>query len=149
AVPTMTIGSSTVGVIALLAAEGFRISRHRTCASNAGSIAPRSTRPLALEQPLGATSSRLFEQLAPDQPAANLAGARTDLVQLGIAQQSSRREVIDVAVAAQQLHRIERDLRRLLGGEEDGAGSVLARGLAPIAGLGHRINVGATGIHGR
>src|SRR5262245_33690834 len=125
----MTIGSSTVGVIALTRSKRFYDQPPSNTASNAGSIAPHSTRLSALEQPLRARSSRLFEQLAPDQPAANLAGARADLVQFGIAQQSSRREVIDVAIAAQQLHRIERDLRRLLGGEQDGAGGVLARGL--------------------
>src|SRR5262245_60244184 len=44
--------------------------------------------------------SRLLEQLAADEPAPNLRCAGADLVELGIAQQTPRRVVVDVAVAA-------------------------------------------------
>src|SRR3954454_19989114 len=59
---------------------------------------------------------RLVEQLPSDQHAADFAGAGADLVQFCVAQQSSRRIVVDVAVAAEQLDRIERALRRLFRG---------------------------------
>src|SRR5229473_463678 len=46
--------------------------------------------------------ARLREELPPDQHA-DLRGAGADLVELGVAQQPARREVVDVAVAAQRL----------------------------------------------
>src|SRR4051812_23587526 len=79
---------------------------------------------------------RLLEQLAADQPAADLRGAGADLVELGVAQQAAGRVVIDVAVAAQTLDRLEGHPGRLLGGVENAAGGVLARGFAAIARLG-------------
>ena len=57
-----------------------------------------------------AASRRLAEQLAADQHAADLAGAGADLVELGVAQQPPGRVVVDVAVAAEDLDRVERDL---------------------------------------
>src|SRR4051812_37237624 len=83
--------------------------------------------------------SRLLEQFPADQHASNLAGAGADLVELGVAQQPPGRIVVDIAVAAEQLDGVERALRRLLGGIENGACRILARGLAAIAGLGHRV----------
>ena len=91
---------------------------------------------------------RLREQLAADQHAADLAGAGADLVELGVAQQAARRVVVDVAVAAEQLDRVERHLGGLLGRVEDGAGGVLAGRLAAVAGLGDRIDIGLGRIHG-
>src|SRR4051795_5011880 len=91
--------------------------------------------------------SRLREQLAADQHAADLAGAGADLVELGVAQQAAGRVVVDIAVAAQQLDRVERTLRGLLGRVEDGAGGVLARGLAAVAGLGDGVYISLAGIH--
>ena len=52
--------------------------------------------------------SRLVEQFAADQHAADLAGAGADLVELGVAQQAPGRIVVDVAVAAEHLDRFER-----------------------------------------
>src|SRR5262245_62295008 len=95
-----------------------------------------------------ASLGRLLEQLASDQHPADLAGAGADLVELGVAQQAARRVIVDIAVAAEELDRIERDLRRLLARIQDGAGRVLARGLALIARLGHRIDVGLARVHG-
>src|ERR1700682_6312077 len=46
-------------------------------------------------------SDRSFEELAPDEHAADLVGAGADVVELGIAQQPARGEFVDVAVAAQ------------------------------------------------
>src|SRR5436305_11704940 len=85
--------------------------------------------------------SRLREQLAADQHAADLAGAGADLVELGVSQQAAGRIVVDVTVAAQQLDRVERHHGRLLGGIEDGPGGILARGLAAVAGLGDGIYI--------
>src|SRR5712691_8275996 len=79
-------------------------------------------------------SFRLLENLPPDQHAPDLAGAGADLVELGVAQQAPGREVVDVAVAAQALDRLERHPGPLLGGEQDGAGRVLPGGLAAVAG---------------
>src|ERR1700733_10144754 len=59
-------------------------------------------------------SGCLAEQFAADQHAADFAGAGADFVELGVAQQASGRIVVDIAVAAEQLDRIKRALRRLL-----------------------------------
>src|SRR5436305_4011667 len=95
--------------------------------------------------------SRLREQLAADQHAADFGGAGADLVELGVAQQAAGRIVVDVAVAAQYLDRIERDPRRALGGVEDGAGGVLASRLTAVASPRHGIDIGPAsarrGIH--
>src|SRR5262245_35446756 len=116
AMPTMTMGSSAVAVMSLL------------CPSGVGNcLLPRSNRwsrpwarpAAAIAAPIAATwpaLGRLFEQLAADQPAADLAGAGADFVEFGVAQQAARREIIDVTVATEELYRIERDLRRLFGG---------------------------------
>src|SRR5689334_16782669 len=54
-------------------------------------------------------SPRLLEDLPADQHPADLAGAGADLVELGVAQQAAGRVVVDVAVAAETLDRVERD----------------------------------------
>src|SRR3546814_7974001 len=63
------------------------------------------------------------------------------LVELGIAQQAARRIVVDIAVAAQRLDGLQRHPGRLLGGEENRPGGVLARGPAAVAGSCHRVDV--------
>src|ERR1700758_4669535 len=80
------------------------------------------------DHPLG----RLLEQFPPDQHAADLAGSGADLVELCVAQEPARGIVVDIAVAAEQLDRIERDLCRLLRGIEDRTRRVLTRGCAPV-----------------
>src|SRR5687768_13755011 len=97
---------------------------------------------VAVKPSVGTTSSRLREQLAADQHAADLAGAGADFVELGVAQEPAGRIVVDVAVAAQKLDGVERDQRRLLGGVEDGTGRILARDLAAVAGLGDGVHLG-------
>src|SRR5215470_10845001 len=92
-------------------------------------------------------SPRLLEQLPADQHAPDLAGAGADLVELGVAQIASGRVVVDVAVAAEQLYGIERDLGGVLGGVEDRAGGVLAGGFAAVAGFRHGIDVRLAGVH--
>src|SRR5712691_13149808 len=87
--------------------------------------------------------SSLLENLPPDQEPPDLAGAGADLVELGVAQQAPGRKLVDVAVAAQELDGVERDLGGLLRREQDRARRVLARGLAAVAGLGDGIDVGA------
>src|SRR6476646_9648715 len=92
-------------------------------------------------------SARFLEQLSADQHAPDLTRPRPDLVELGIAQVSPGRIVVDVAVAAEELNRVERHLGGVLGGVEDGAGGVLARGLAAIARLGDGIDIGLARVH--
>lgn len=46
----------------------------------------------------------LLKEFASDEHAPNLGRARTDLIQLGVAQQTARRILVDVAVAAQDLN---------------------------------------------
>src|SRR6516225_957720 len=102
-----------------------------------------STRP-----PLIARSHRLGEQLAPDQHAADLAGAGADLVELGVAPQAAQRVLVDVAVAAEDLHALAGHPRRLLGGPEDDRGAVLAHlphmpGAEHVEVLGHGVGEAA------
>ena len=94
-------------------------------------------------------SRGLLEQLAPDEHPADLGGAGTDLVELGVAQQPPGRELVDVAVAAEELDGVEGDRGGLLGRVQNAARRVLARGLAAIAGRGDRVHVGAARVHRR
>src|ERR1700749_2365295 len=89
--------------------------------------------------------SRLLEQFPADQHTANFGRAGADFIELGVAQQAAGGVIVDIAVAAEQLDRIERALCRFFGGIENGAGSVFARGLAAVAGFRHCIDVGARG----
>src|SRR5258706_6544143 len=91
---------------------------------------------------------RLLEEFAADQPAADLRGAGADLVELGVAQQPAGGVVVDGAVAAQALDRLERHPCRLLGRVENAAGGVLALGLAPAPPPGDRVNGGPVGAAG-
>src|SRR5438445_10077964 len=68
----------------------------------------------------------LRHDLAADQPAADFAGAGADLIELGVAQQPAGRIVVDIAVTAKQLQRVERHLRCLFSGEQHAAGGILA-----------------------
>src|SRR5690242_3447046 len=109
------------------------------------SLARRCTRqPLLYHQnKMCGLVSRLLEQLAADQPAADFRRACADLVKLGIAQKPTGRIVVDVTVAAEALHRLKRHPGALFRSVEDRAGRILARGLAAVAGARHRIDVGA------
>src|SRR5580658_6418300 len=89
---------------------------------------------------------RLLEDLAADQHAADFRGAGADFVELGVAQQPAGREVVDVAVAAEDLDGFERHPGRAFGGVEDRAGGIFARSLAAVAGLRHRIDVSLAGV---
>src|SRR4051812_10984025 len=60
----------------------------------------------------------LFENLPADQHAADFAGAGADLVELGVAQEPPTGEIVDIAVAAQTLDRLQRHPGRALGGVE-------------------------------
>src|SRR5258708_948637 len=79
-------------------------------------------------------SNRFFEKLAPDQHAADLVGAGADVVELGVPEQSSGGKVVDVAVAAHRLDRLERHLHGVLGRKQQARRCVLARG-APAPGV--------------
>src|SRR5918994_1601400 len=96
-------------------------------------------------QPQGG-SGGFLEQLTTDQHAADFTGAGADLVKLGVTQQPTGRVFVDVAVAAQKLDRVELHLGRGLGGEQDGAGRVLACRLATVAGASDGVDIGAAGV---
>src|SRR5438105_471311 len=83
------------------------------------------------------------EELAADQPAADFGRAGADLVELGVAPQAPGRCLVDVAHAAERLDRLAGHPRCLFRRVQDSAGRILARGLTPIEGLAHRIDVGA------
>src|SRR6266852_5134940 len=105
-------------------------------------------------------SIRFFEELTPDEHAADLVGAGADVVELRVAKQPSGGEFVDVAVAAEGLDRFERDLHGALGSEKEARRGVLARG-APAAlvervrdaiaegarGLQLRVHVGNLALH--
>src|SRR5574337_985683 len=119
-------------------------------------ICPRSPTRLAtiaqVRQAAGtAASQRLGKQLAADQHATDFARAGADLVELGVAPQAAHRVFVGIAHAAQGLDRLAGHPGGLLGGVEDGPGGVLAHGtrmIRPVAGLAHRIDVGAAGLPG-
>src|SRR3990172_3262707 len=91
------------------------------------------------------TSRSFIKKLPADQPAPDLARPGADFVELGVAPQASRGGLVDVAHAAQALDRLARHPGRLLRGVEDGAGGVLARGLAAVAGRAPRGDKGPAG----
>src|SRR5438045_7122321 len=57
----------------------------------------------------------------------------------------SGREFVDVAVAAQDLDRVERHLGRRFGGVEDRAGGVLPGCLSAVTGTRDGVDIGAAG----
>src|SRR5258706_1805296 len=122
-------------------------------------LAPTMTMLSAMTSP-DAFLDRFFEELAPDQHAADLVGAGSDVVELGVTEQSPRGEFVDVAVAAEALDRLERDLHGVLGGEHDAGGGILAHGAAAAGierlrdaiaegarGLQLRVHVGDLSLH--
>lgn len=90
--------------------------------------------------------SKLLVELSADQHSANLAGAGTDLVQLGVAENAASGEVVDVSVAAQALDGVQGNLGGALGRVQDDTGAVAVGGVASIAGTGSGVNVGARGV---
>src|SRR5487761_2353325 len=105
-------------------------------------------RGLALVGRTGMGLTILLEQFAPDQHAANLAGAGPDLVKLGIAPEAAGRINIDIAVAAEGLDCLTGHPGGLFGCIENRPGGILARSLAAIAGAGDGLDIGFGGIHG-
>src|SRR6476469_8975960 len=96
-------------------------------------------------------SRRFGKQFTADQHATDFARARSNLVELGVAPQATRRILIDVAVAAKRLYRFSGHPGRLLSGVENGSGRVLAERtgmIRAIAGLADRIDIGPTGLPG-
>src|SRR6476659_6800724 len=96
-----------------------------------------------------ARSRCLGEQFTSDQHATDFACARSDLVELGVAPQATRRILVDVAVAAKRLYRFSGHPGRLLGSIENGAGCVLAERagmIQAVAGLADRIDIGSAGL---
>src|SRR5690606_11482819 len=95
---------------------------------------------------LRAASCGFLKQLPPDERAADFLCACTYLIQLGVAQQPTGREFVDVAVAAERLYGFERRLSRPLAGEQDGRRGVLACRAPLVAGSRHRVHVSACGV---
>ena len=92
---------------------------------------------------VGVMALRRPEQFAADQHAADLVGAGADLVELGVAQDAARRVLVDVAVAAEHLDRLE--ARPAWPARRRAAGRPPRRSAscAGVAGTGHRIGIGA------
>src|SRR5947209_18277417 len=86
------------------ATSPFITSALRATSGELGSTAERRT---AILSPVGLPC--FFEKLAAYQHAPDLAGASSDLIELRIAQVAAGGIFIDVAVAAQELYRIERE----------------------------------------
>src|SRR5207253_9663886 len=91
---------------------------------------------------------RFVEQLASDQHPAYLRRSGADLIELGVAPQASRRELIDVPVAAERLDRLARHPRRFLGCIEYRTRGIFARSLAAIARSRDSVHVSPAGVHG-
>src|SRR5208337_1544578 len=91
-------------------------------------------------------SSRFLEKFPSDQHAPDLARASPDLVELCVAQEPARGIIVDVAIAAQQLDRVERYARGGLRSIKDRTRRILACGLVPVAGAGHGVDVSARRI---
>src|SRR5258707_12400941 len=83
-------------------------------------------------------SPRLLINLPPDQQAADFARSGADLIELGVAQQPAGREIVDVAVAAEALDRLQGHPGRPLGGVEDGAGAGRGGDGPSVGGVGDR-----------
>src|SRR5690348_2176101 len=81
-----------------------------------------------------------------NQPAADFAGAGTDFVELGIAEEAACGKIVGVAVATEDLDRLGGDGARRLRRVEDDAGGIGARRGAAVGGLGDGIDIGAGGI---
>src|SRR6516225_7670229 len=129
-------------IAATSCAVGLRVCAAAGCANSPGKTTtnPSKTRTLIPFSP------RLFEDFAPDQHAADFAGAGADLVKLRIAQKPAGRIVIDITVAPQTLDRFERHPGGALRGIKDGAGSILTRRLPVVASSGDRVDVSLRGI---
>src|SRR5580658_4918410 len=114
------------------------LSESERCHSEPGGDAP-SPRPSPRTRGEGVASvpasAGLFEKLAADQHAADFGSAGTDFVELGVAQQPAGREVVDVAVAAEDLDGFERHPGCAFGSIQDRAGGILARGFTAVAGF--------------
>ena len=91
--------------------------------------------------------SRFVKEFAPDQHPPDLAGSGADLVQLCIAEQAAGRVFIDVAVAPQDLDRLQRHPGGLFGGVQDCAGGIFSDRVFAAAGVCHRVDIGPAGIH--
>src|SRR5258708_8483200 len=98
-----------------------------------------------------APSRRVGKQFTADQHAADFARACSNLIELGVAPQATRRILIDVAVAAERLDRFSGHPGRLLSGIKNGSGRVLAERagmIRAVAGLADRIDIGPAGLPG-
>src|SRR5579885_1584419 len=70
-------------------------------------------------------------------------------IELRVAQKPPGRELVDIAIAAEKLNRIECRPRRMLGSKEKAAGGILARDMARVAGAGNSIGIGAARVEAR
>src|SRR5574343_788393 len=89
-------------------------------------------------------SAGFREQLAANQHTTDFAGARTNLIQLGVAPQAAQRVFVDVAVAPKNLDALSRHPGGLLGTPQNDGCTVLAH-LAHMFGAEH-VQVLANGV---
>src|SRR5947209_14208328 len=68
----------------------------------------RTSRSVAKRQCATNPLTRFFEQFAADQPAADFGCAGADVIKFRVAQKAPGRKIVDVAVTAQALDRLER-----------------------------------------
>src|SRR5208283_396634 len=99
----------------------------------------------AFPEPCSSSLLRVVEQFPADQHAPDFRRAGADLVQLGVAPEPTGGIVVNVPVPAQGLDRFAGHPGRLLRRVEYRARRILARGLAPVAGLADRVDVGPAG----
>src|SRR5215210_1138372 len=94
---------------------------------------PRDPPVTRATRPLKSISSVTREKYLPrDDEPLDLRGPLVDLEQLGVAHELLDRVLLHVAVAAEDLHRVGRDLHRRLGGEALREGGLQRRALAPV-----------------
>src|SRR3990167_6321128 len=71
-------------------------------------------------------SAGFRKQLAADQHAADFTGAGTNFIKLGIAPEAAQRVLVDVAVAAKNLHALARHPGGFFGAPQNDRSAVLA-----------------------
>src|SRR4249919_798256 len=96
----------------------------------------------------GSDSAPPVEQLASDQHAPDLVGARADRIELGIAQDAAGGEFVDVAVAAQRLDAFQSDLHRGFGGMQQAGSGIDAALVAGVVVAGDLVGERARGLQG-
>jgi len=88
----------------------------------------------------------LVHDLTTNEEASDLAGTSTDLVKLGITEETTSGEIVDVTVATEGLDSLKSDLGSSLSSGEDDTSAVLTRDLTGIHSASDGVDVGAVGL---